>query len=130
MDSIGAVFRQVESGGGEYGVVPIENSTEGVVGHTLDMFVSSGLSICGEVELRIHHCLMANRGGLEDIGKIYSHQQSFSQCRRWLDANLPGPARETVSSNAEAARLAGNDANSAAIAGEMAAEIYGLDFLD
>jgi len=129
VDSIGAVFRQVESGGGEYGVVPIENSTEGVVGHTLDMFVSSGLSICGEVELRIHHCLMANRGGLEDIGKIYSHQQSFSQCRRWLDANLPGPARETVSSNAEAARRAAAEPGSAAIAGETAADDYRLRVL-
>jgi chorismate mutase/prephenate dehydratase len=89
VESIGAVFRHVESGAGDYGVVPIENSTEGVVGHTVDMFVSSDLAICGEVELRIHHCLMASADGLESIGKIFSHQQSFAQCRRWLDSNLP-----------------------------------------
>ncbi len=118
---IGGVFRQVESGGGDYGVVPIENSTEGVVGHTLDMFVSSGLCICGEVELRIHHCLMAAGDGIEDIEKIYSHQQSFAQCRRWLDANLPKVSRETVASNGEAARLAAAQARVAAIAGESAA---------
>ena len=129
VDSIGAVFRQVESGGGDYGVVPIENSTEGVVGHTLDLFVSSGLSICGEVELRIHHCLMAAGGGLEDIGKIYSHQQSFAQCRRWLDANLPQAVRETVSSNAEAARRTASAPGSAAIAGEAAADDYRLRVL-
>jgi len=120
-DDIGGVFRQVESGGGDYGVVPIENSTEGVVGHTLDMFVSSGLCICGEVELRIHHCLMAAAGGLEDIEKIYSHQQSFAQCRRWLDANLPKVPRQTVASNGEAARRAAAQARTAAIAGESAA---------
>jgi chorismate mutase/prephenate dehydratase len=129
VDSIGAIFRQVESGGSDYGVVPIENSTEGVVGHTLDMFVSSGLSICGEVELRIHHCLMAGRGGLADIAKIYSHQQSFAQCRRWLDANLPQAEQEPVSSNAEAARRAADGSGCAAIAGEAVADDYRLRVL-
>jgi chorismate mutase/prephenate dehydratase len=124
VDSIGAVFRRVESGGSDYGVVPIENSTEGVVGHTLDTFVSSGLSICGEVELGIHHCLMTLEGGLESIAKIYSHQQSFAQCRRWLDANLPDVPRETVASNGEAARRASGEKGSAAIAGEIAAADY------
>lgn len=128
-DDIGAVFRQVESGAADYGVVPIENSTEGVVGHTLDMFVSCGLSICGEVELRIHHCLMASVEGLENIGKIYSHQQSFAQCRRWLDANLPQARREAVSSNGEAARRAGAEPDSAAIAGDIAADDYQLRIL-
>jgi chorismate mutase/prephenate dehydratase len=121
VDSIGGVFRRVESGGGDYGVVPIENSTEGVVGHTLDMFVTSRVSICGELELGIHHCLMAAGGGLEDIGKIYSHQQSFAQCRRWLDANLARVPRETVASNGEAARRAAVEVGTAAIAGEIAA---------
>lgn len=129
VDSIGAVFRQVESGGGDYGVVPIENSTEGVVGHTLDMFVSSELSICGEVELRIHHCLMAKGDSLADIAKIYSHQQSFAQCRRWLDANLPQAKQETVSSNAEAARRAAAQSGCAAIAGEAVADDYRLRVL-
>lgn len=129
LDDIGAVFRQVESGAGDYGVVPIENSTEGVVGHTLDMFLSSGLSICGEVELRIHHCLMASADGLEEIRKIYSHQQSFAQCRHWLDANLAQVQREAVSSNGEAARRAAAEPGSAAIAGEIAADDYQLRVL-
>ncbi len=129
VDSIGSVFRQVESGGGDYGVVPIENSTEGVVGQTLDMFLASGLSICGEVELGVHHCLMAAGGGLEDIGKIYSHQQSFAQCRRWLDANLPHIPREGVNSNGEAASRAASQAGAAAIAAEIAADDYRLRVL-
>jgi chorismate mutase/prephenate dehydratase len=128
-DGIGAVFRRVESGGSDYGVVPIENSTEGVVGHTLDMFVSSGLSICGEVELAIHHCLMSGGDGIEDIGRIYSHQQSFAQCRHWLDTNLPNVPREPVSSNGEAASRASGEKGSAAIAGEVAAADYGLGVL-
>lgn len=129
VDSIGAVFRRVESGGGDYGVVPIENSTEGVVGHTIDRFVTSGLSICGEVELGIHHCLMAAEGGVEDIARIYSHQQSFAQCRHWLDAHLPKVPRETVASNGEAARRASAEPGSAAIAGAIAADDYGLRVL-
>jgi len=127
--SINGVFRQVEAGAADYGVVPLENSTEGVVGHTVDMFMSSGLSICGEAELRIHHCLMAAADGLENIGKIYSHQQSFAQCRRWLDANLASVPRETVSSNAEAARRAAAEPGAGAIAGEVAAADYALTVL-
>lgn len=129
LDGIGAVFRRVESGGGDYGVVPIENSTEGVVGHTLDMFVASGLSICGEVELEVHHCLMTAGACTEDIEKIYSHQQSFAQCRQWLDANLARVAREPVSSNGEAARRAAEEQGAAAIAAETAAADYGLQVL-
>lgn len=129
VDGIGAVFRQVESGAGDYGVVPIENSTEGVVGHTLDMFVSSELTICGEVELRIHHCLMASVGDLAAIGKIYSHQQAFAQCRRWLESHVPKAACRTVGSNGEAARRAAAEPGSGAIAGEGAAEDYRLQVL-
>ena len=129
LDGIGAVFRRVESGGGDYGVVPIENSTEGVVGHTLDLFVASDLSICGEVELEVHHCLMASGDGLQEIDKIYSHQQSFAQCRQWLDANLAHVPREPVASNGEAARRAAGEKRSAAIAGEGAAADYGLQVL-
>lgn len=129
VDGIGAVFRRVESGGSDYGVVPIENSTEGVVGHTLDMFVSSGLSICGEVELAVHHCLLGTAGKIDDIGKIYSHQQSFAQCRQWLDTNLPRVPRETVFSNGEAARRASAEPGAAAIAAETAAADYGLRLL-
>ena len=128
--SIDEVFREVESGAAHYGVVPIENSTEGMVHHTLDMFRQSELKICGEVELRIHQQLLAAEGvDLDDVSRIYSHQQSLAQCRRWLDARYPGVERVAVSSNAEAARRAAEekDANVVAIAGDMAAELYDLN---
>jgi chorismate mutase / prephenate dehydratase len=129
MGSIPDIFRDVESGACHYGVVPVENSTEGVISHTLDMFINSGLQICGEVTLRIHHHLMGKGGDLSGIKRVYSHQQSLAQCRLWLDRNLNQAEQRSVGSNAEAARLAAEDPNSAAIAGEMAAEIYGLDLL-
>lgn len=129
LDSIPDIFRDVESGACNYGVVPVENSTEGVISHTLDMFLNSDLKICGEVTLRIHHHLMSKEKDIADITKVYSHQQSLAQCRLWLDRNMHKVELNPVGSNAEAARLANNDANSAAIAGEMAAEIYGLDIL-
>ena len=123
------VFREVEAGNAHYGVVPVENSTEGVVTHTLDRFIQSPLKICGEVELRIHHHLLANSDDLRAITKVYSHRQSLGQCREWLDANLAGVERIDVSSNAEAARLAAGEPGAAAIAGGTAAEIYGLRIL-
>ena len=129
MSAIDEVFREVESGSANYGVVPIENSTEGVINHTLDMFQQSSLLICGEVELRIHHHLLSTSGSLEDVKKIYSHQQSLAQCREWLDANLPKAERISVGSNAEAAKMAIDEKNCAAIAGNTAAEIYGLNTL-
>ena len=100
-----------------------------IVAHTLDMFESSSVFICGEVELPIHHCLMVAEGGLKNIGRIYSHQQSFAQCRAWLDANLPKVLRRTVGSNGEAARRAAAEPGSAAIAGEIAAADYRLRML-
>jgi chorismate mutase/prephenate dehydratase len=124
--SIDEVFREVEAGAAHFGVVPIENSTEGVISHTLDEFVRSPLKICGEVELRIHHHLLGKGRGLKAIRRVVSHSQSLAQCRRWLDANLPGVARVAVASNAEAARLAARSATVAAIAGEQAAELYKL----
>jgi chorismate mutase/prephenate dehydratase len=124
--AIDEVFRDVEAGNSQFGVVPIENSTEGVVNHTLDMFLHSDLRICGEVSLRVHHHLLSKAGDVSEIKKIVSHQQSLAQCREWLDANLPGVEREPTSSNAEAARLAGEDRSIAAIAGESAGKIYGL----
>lgn len=129
VDGVGGVFRAVESGSSDYGVVPIENSTEGVVGHTLDMFVTSELSICGEVELPIHHCLMMATERPGGPARIYSHQQSFAQCRRWLDTHYPNIERESVASNGEAARRASLEAGAAAIAGEAAAADYGLRVL-
>jgi len=127
--SISDVFREVESGACHYGVVPVENSTEGVVSHTLDSFMKSPLRISGEVTLRIHHHLMSRAGNLRDLSRIYSHQQSLAQCRAWLDRHLPRCEQIAVGSNAEAARQVREDETAAAIAGEAAAELYGLDIL-
>ncbi|MCF6190862.1 MAG: prephenate dehydratase [Cocleimonas sp.] len=128
--SIGQVFKEVENGTVDYGVVPIENSTEGVISYTLDVFMNSTLKISGEIKLRIHQNLMVNPDikdeGWKNIERIYSHQQSLAQCREWLDNNLPSAERIPVSSNTEAARQALEDKNSAAIAGVLAANTYGL----
>ncbi|HXH04051.1 MAG TPA: prephenate dehydratase [Candidatus Competibacteraceae bacterium] len=127
--AIDEVFREVESGAADYGVVPVENSTEGVVNHTLDMFLNSPLKICGEVELRIHHHIVGFVDDLKKVKRIYSHTQSFAQCREWLDLNLPDVERVPVSSNGEAARLAKEDRTAVAIAGQCAADIYELPVL-
>lgn len=131
MQSISDVFTEVESGSSDYGVVPVENSTEGVVNHTLDMFLKSPLSICGEVSLRINQNLMSLATSTEQLQKVYSHQQSLAQCRGWLDRHLGHDIeRIEVSSNAEAARLAAEDQTAAAIAGENAAGLYKLNILE
>jgi len=125
--SIDEVFREVEAGAVNYGVVPVENSTEGVVNHTLDNFMHSNLKICGEVELRVHHNLLVSEvTDVNQISRIYSHGQSLAQCRKWLDAYYPKAERVAVSSNAEAAKRLRGEWNAAAIAPEMAAELYGL----
>lgn len=125
--AIDDVFREVEAGAVHYGVVPVENSTEGVVNHTLDSFLGSNLKICGEVVLRIHqHLLVSDVTRTDSISRIYSHSQSLAQCRKWLDAHYPKAERVAVSSNAEAAKRLKGEWNAAAIAGEMAAEKYGL----
>jgi len=133
MSSISDVFQEVETEAADYGVVPVENSTEGVVNHTLDMFLKSPLQICGEVSLRIHHNLLGKGLGndqpLQGLKVVYSHQQSLAQCRSWLDRHLPFVERVAVGSNAEAAKLAAESDNAAAIASSMAAELYGLDTL-
>lgn len=124
---IGSVFAQVESGQCNYGVVPVENSTEGMVNHTLDNFIDSPLKICGEVELRIQLHLLANeKASSETITTVCAHQQALAQCRQWLDNNWPNVERIAVSSNAEAARMAAADASIAAVAGDLAAEKYNL----
>lgn len=129
--SIADIFREVEAGACQYGVVPVENSTEGVITHTLDSFLNSPLKICGEVMLRIHHHVLSNCPTLEDVKRVYSHQQSFAQCRAWLDRNLPHAERIPVGSNAEAAKIVkSEDKGSAAIAGEAAADIYLLNYLE
>jgi chorismate mutase / prephenate dehydratase len=129
LPSIDEVFHEVESGSADFGVVPIENSSEGTVMHTLDRFLVSPLSVCGEVELRIHQYLMGRMKSLAAIKRICSHQQSLAQCREWLDEHLPEAERSAVSSNAEAARRARDEQHTAAIAGETAAEVYGLNVL-
>ena len=128
--SIDAIFREVASGSVDYGVVPVENSTEGVINHTLDQLVNSSLKICGEVALRIHHHLMGLGGDLSEVRKIYSHAQSLAQCRQWLNRHVHDIELVDVSSNAEAARRASNEPGAAAIAGETAAEIYGLNLIE
>ena len=127
--TIHEIFQAVETGHCQFGVVPVENSTEGVIAHTLDRFINSPLQICGEVEIRVHHNLMGNMESLSAISEIYSHQQSLAQCRQWLTAHLPGVTLTAVSSNAEAARLACLHPGKAAIAGTMAAELYDLKIL-
>ena len=129
MAAIDEVFREVESGAVNYGVVPVENSTEGMISHTLDMFINSPLHISGEVQLRIHHQLLSTGDSLDAVQRVYSHQQSLAQCREWLDHNLPGVARQAVSSNAEAARMASESPGTAAIASHAAGGIYHLHVL-
>ncbi len=128
--SIEEVFREVESGECHYGVVPVENSIEGVISHTLDSFMQSPLQICGEVELRIRHNLLSRAPSLEAVERVYGHSQALAQCRHWLDHTLPKAERVAVSSNAEAARRASAaPGTTAAIAGDAAAELYGLTAL-
>ncbi|MFC0711353.1 prephenate dehydratase [Azorhizophilus paspali] len=127
MAAIDEVFREVVAGAVNFGVVPVENSTEGAVNHTLDSFLEHNLVICGEVELRIHHHLLVGENTRTDkISRIYSHAQSLAQCRKWLDAHYPSVERVALSSNADAARRVKSEWNSAAIAGDMAAQLYGL----
>lgn len=125
--TIDEIFREVESRAAHYGVVPVENSTEGMVNHTLDCFMASELRICGEVELPIHHHLMVGAQTTDEgIATIYSHEQSLAQCRSWLDMHWPRAQRVALGSNADAAKRAADEAGGAAIAGDMAADRYGL----
>ncbi len=129
--SIDEVYRAVESGAADFGVVPVENSTEGAVGRSLDLMPQTPRKVCGEVVLRIHHNLMAKEppADFAAIRRVFSHGQSLAQCHEWLNNNLPNAERIAVASNAEAARRAAEEADSAAVAGEMAAEHYGLAIL-
>ncbi len=124
--SIEEVFQEVESGNADFGVVPVENSGQGTIQVTLDMFLTSNLKICGEVELRVHQFLLSRSGRIEDIERIYSHPQSFAQTSSWLRTNLPKVEKIPVASNAEGARRARNSDDAAAIAGESAGHVYGL----
>ena len=126
LPSIEEVFQEVEAGHADFGVVPVENSGQGTIQSTLDMFLSSSLKICGEVELHVHQFLLSRSGRLEDIERVYSHAMSLAQCQAWLRGNLPRAEKLAVSSNAEAARRARHADDAAAIAGESAGHVYGL----
>lgn len=128
-DSIDGVFGSVESGAANYGLVPVENSTEGAIGRTLDLLLNSNLNICGEVLLQVHQCVLSKEDDLSLIRKIYSHPQSFGQCQSWLNMHLPHAERITASSNADAARLAAEESFAAAIAGAQAADYFKLKVL-
>ncbi len=124
--NISAVFEEVERGRADFGVVPVENSTEGAVTHTLDMFVDSELKINAEILLEISHDLLSYSGQLSDIRKIISHPQALGQCRSWLEENLPDVPLVDVSSTALAAQMAAEDMTAAAISSELSATLYGL----
>lgn len=126
LSSIEEVFQEVEAKNADFGVVPVENSGQGTIQSTLDMFLTSRLKICGEVELRVHQYLLNRSGRIEDIERIYSHPQSLGQCKTWLRQYLPKVEKLPVVSNAEAARRARTADDAAAIAGESAAHVYGL----
>lgn len=127
--SIDEVFRQIETGAIGHAVVPVENSTEGAVGRTLDLLLTTRAKICGEILLPVHQCLMARAKAMAGIRKVYSHTQSLAQCQRWLARHLPDAERIAVVSNAEAARLARSDRQAGALAGKTAASLYGLNIL-
>lgn len=127
--SIDEVFRAAEAARTDYAVVPVENSSEGAVGRTLDLMAQTPLIIVGEIKLRIRQNLLGRGLALADVSRVYSHAQSLAQCVQWLAQHLPAAARVAVASNAEAARLASAESGAAAIAGEAAGAIYGLDVI-
>ncbi|MBI3291736.1 MAG: prephenate dehydratase [Elusimicrobia bacterium] len=127
--SIADVFDEVEAGRSDYGVVPIENSTEGVVNHTLDMFIEVDLKICAELELPVSHSLLSRAASLKTLRRLASHPQALAQCRGWLEATLPAVKIVEAASTAEAAKLAASDPRAGAIASTLAAELYGLRIL-
>lgn len=129
LPTIADVFHAVEVGNASYGVVPVENSTEGMVTHTLDEFINTPLKINGEVSLRIHHYLLSKETQLTNVKKIYGHPQALAQCRQWLATHCADCEQVPVSSNSEAAKKVAGEANAAAIAANRAAEIYQLETL-
>ncbi len=128
--TIDDVFREVSAGNVDYGVVPVENSTEGVVTHTLDLLQDSDVQVCGEVSVDIELCLLSRSGRARDVRRVLSHPHALGQCRRWLAAHFADASVEEVSSTAQAAREAGSDRTAAAVASRMAGDIYGLRILE
>lgn len=128
--SIQGVFQEVERGRANFGVVPVENSTEGVVTHTLDMLVEADVKICAEIYLEIHQCLLSRPGRSGQFQRIVSHPQAVAQCRDWLANHFPQVPVDEVASTAQAAQMAVQDATLAAIAGRLASEFYGLEIVE
>jgi len=124
--TIADVFRVVEESRAHFGVVPVENSSEGMISVTLDCFLNSNLKVCGEVNLPISHQLLSKADGLSKIKQVAAHSQALGQCRSWLDRYLPEVETKPMLSNAEAAILAAKDDSVAAIASDMAAQLYDL----
>lgn len=124
--SVTGVFNEVEKGQADLGVVPIENSTDGVVNSTLDMLIDSELTITAEIATQVSQCLLTRSGTLDGVQKVYSHPQALGQCRHWLSANLPNVAQIEVASTALAARLTRDDPVAAAVASELAGQLYDL----
>ena len=124
--SIDEVFRATEAGTADFGVVPVENSSEGAVNRTLDLLLGTTTIISGEVSIAVHHSLMTGSGNMDGISMICAHSQALAQCQGWLNAHYPDIERRAVASNAEAAVMASGDARVAAIASEMAGEQYHL----
>lgn len=127
---IDACFQAVETGRAEFAVVPVENSTEGAIGRTLDLIVPSPLKICGEVMLPIHQTLMRKHGGLAGIQRVYGHAQSLAQCQQWLSRHLPLAERISVVSNSDGARRAAAESDAATLGSAGAAELYGLEVVE
>jgi chorismate mutase/prephenate dehydratase len=127
--SIDEVFRQVEARQVSFGVVPVENSTDGAVGRTLDLLLATAAKACGEVLLPVHQCLMSRAGERHAVARVYAHSQSLGQCHEWLNLHLPHAERIAVVSNAEAARQASQEEGTAAVAGRTAAALYQLNLL-
>lgn len=126
---IAEIFQSVEGGSTRFGVVPVENSIEGSVNQTLDQLTRTSLRVCGEVRMRIQHCLLSSGVNLDEIQQVHAHPQALAQCWHWLNANVPAAKRISASSNAAAARAIKEKEGCAAIAGETAAALYGLSTL-
>jgi chorismate mutase/prephenate dehydratase len=124
--SIDEVFRATEAGTADFGVVPVENSSEGVVNRTLDLLLQTTLAISGEVSIPVHHSLMTGNGSMDGVKRICAHSQALAQCQTWLNQNYPNIERQAVASNGEAARIASEDPTAASIAGEFAGQKYNL----
>ena len=127
--SIDEVFRATEAGTADFGVVPVENSTEGAINRTLDLLLQTSLAISGEISIDVHHSLMSKSGSMQGVTRVCAHSQALAQCQAWLNQHYPNLERQSVASNAEAARMAGEDPTVAAIAGQIAGQKFDLQVI-